>query len=64
MKKVEGQPEGGDTAGWGVEEADARNKKEASTLSPFLFPLPLSHSHFPSLSFLSRYRHHLMVAES
>jgi len=40
MKKVEGQPEGGDTAGWGVEEADARNKKEASTLSPFLFPFP------------------------
>jgi hypothetical protein len=43
MKKVEGQPEGGDAAGWGVEEADARNKKEASMLSRFLsipFPLP------------------------
>lgn len=30
MKKGEEQPEGGDAAGWGVEEADARNKKEAS----------------------------------
>ena len=33
MKKGEEQPEGGDAAGWGVEEADARNKKEASMLS-------------------------------
>ncbi len=42
MKKVEGQSEGGDAAGWGVEEADARNKKEASTLSPFIsLSLPL-----------------------
>lgn len=31
MKKAEGQPEGAEVAGWGVEEADARNKKEAST---------------------------------
>lgn len=33
MKKGEEQPESGDAAGWGVEEADARNKKEASMLS-------------------------------
>jgi hypothetical protein len=63
MKKVEGQPEGGDAAGWGVEEADARNKKEASMLSRFLsipFPLPPSPSYspsnplFPDVDFASR----------
>jgi hypothetical protein len=52
MKKVDGQPEGGDAAGWGVEEADARNKKEASTLSPFRFPLPNFTFPFP-LSFIT-----------
>jgi hypothetical protein len=31
MKKAKGTPEGGEPTGWGVEEADARNKKEAST---------------------------------
>jgi hypothetical protein len=34
MKKAEGAvegSEGAEPAGWGVEEADARNKREAST---------------------------------
>ena len=52
MKKAEGAVEGGEgaePAGWGVEEADARNKKEASTS----FHLPSFTSRFHSKDLLT-----------